>query len=80
MMSDYIPISCHFYDELESLAVKRTPVEILFKHNNEEKCIEDLIVDFRTHCKEEFVILKSGTQIRLDQLLKVNGKEPEKYC
>ena len=37
MSTDYIPIACHFYDELESAAVKRTLSTIIYKEENEEK-------------------------------------------
>ena len=38
--------------------------------------IEDLIVDFKTKNKEEFLILNNGTQIRLDKIIKINEMIP----
>lgn len=71
MENKYKPIACHFYDELESLAVKRTKLHIIYSEDNEQKEIEDLIVDFKTQNKEEFMILSSGLQIRLDKIVSV---------
>lgn len=71
MEKKYKPIACHFYDELESFAVKRTKLHIIYLEDDEEKEIEDLIVDFKTKNKEEFMILSSGKQIRLDKIISV---------
>lgn len=80
MENKYIPISCHFYDELESLAVKRIKSKIVFLEDDLKNEIEDFIVDFKNINKEEFMILSSGKQIRLDKIVKVNDKELERYC
>ena len=42
--------------------------------------IEDLIVDFKTKNKEEFLILKNGTQIRLDKIIKINDLVYKTNC
>ena len=68
----YKTVSCHFYDELEALAVKKVLSNITYSENENEKYIEDIIVDFKTKNKEEFVILSSGLQIRLDKIIKIN--------
>ena len=72
MANKYQTVSCHFYDELETLAVKKVLSKITYLENENEINIEDLIVDFRTRNKEEFLILKNGTQIRLDKIIKIN--------
>ena len=72
MDNKYHAISCHFYDELEALAVKKIIAKITYFENENEMTIEDLIVDFKTKNKEEFLILKNGTQIRLDKIVKIN--------
>jgi Rho-binding antiterminator len=73
MANKYQTVSCHFYDELEALAVKKVLSNITYLENENEINVEDLIVDFRTKNKEEFLILKNGTQIRLDKIVKING-------
>ncbi|GGD46190.1 hypothetical protein GCM10012288_20580 [Malaciobacter pacificus] len=78
MDNKYKPIACQFYDELESLAVKKVKSKIVYSEDNIQKEIEDFIVDFKTLNKEEFMILQNGLQIRLDKVLSVNGKEFKK--
>ena len=48
----YKTVSCHFYDELEALAVKKVLSKITYSENENEKYIEDIIVDFKTKNKE----------------------------
>ena len=54
MDNKYHAISCHFYDELEVLAVKKVISKITYFENENEMTIEDLIVDFKTKNKEEY--------------------------
>lgn len=70
MEDKYKVISCHLYDKLESFAVKKTKLKISYLEDLEEKNIEDYIVNFKTKNKEEFMILKSGITIRLDNIIK----------
>jgi Rho-binding antiterminator len=72
----YKTISCQFYDMLEELAVKKIKSKILYMDNQNEIYIEEIIVDFKTKNKEEFLILDNGTQIRLDKILKINEISP----
>ena len=72
----YKTVSCQFYDELEALAVKRIKSKIIYMDNENEKSIEDIIVDFRTKNKEEFLILSDETQIRLDKIIRINEITP----
>ena len=72
----YKTVSCQFYDELEALAVKKIKSTIIYMDNENEKSIEDIIVDFKTKNKEEFLILSNGTQIRLDKIIKINEITP----
>jgi len=82
MQNDYIPISCAFYDELEAAAVKKVNSTIVYKENLEEKTIVDFIIDFKTKNKQEFVLLKNGTEIRLDKIISFNNLKPsdKNYC
>ena len=79
MANKYQTVSCDFYDELETLAVKKVLSKITYSENENEIDIEDLIVDFRTRNKEEFLILKNGTQIRLDKIIKINEIPPANF-
>lgn len=80
MKDKYQVISCYFYDELESLAVKKVVSKIVYLENGNKIIIEDLIVDFKTKNKEEFLILKNKTQIRLDKIININNIKPSNYC
>ena len=79
MANKYQTVSCHFYDELETLAIKKVLSKITYSENENEIDIEDLIVDFRTRNKEEFLILKNGTQIRLYKIIKINEIPPANF-
>ena len=79
MDDKYKTISCHFYDELEALAVKKVLLKITYFENENEKHIEDIIVNFKTKNKEEFLILKNRLIIRLGDC-KINGLIPKDYC
>ena len=66
-MSDYIPIDCNFYDELVLLSMRKT--RVIFVPNTYDVPAEDYIIDLVTEpTKEEFMVLKSGIRIRLDEI------------
>ncbi len=70
-MSDYIPIDCNFYDELVLLAMRKTKITFVpnLYHVAEGDFIKDLVTEAS---KEEFMILNSGTKIRLDMISNVS--------
>ena len=79
--SNYIPIDCNFYDELEALATLREQAHIIYRNENEEETsVTDLIRDFYIRDKAEFMLLASGQSIRLDRLIRVNDKVVPKTC
>lgn len=81
MPAKYKPISCHFYDELELLAIRQTSCPILYyNETNQQLATTDIIVDFKIINHAEFMLLKSGLQIRLDRIISVDGKELAGYC
>ncbi len=66
-MSDYIPIDCNFYDELVLLSMRKT--RVVFVPNKFEVPEDDYIIDLITEpSKEEFMVMKSGIRIRLDEI------------
>lgn len=81
MSKKYQPINCHFYDELELLAVRRIACPIVY-HNEQDEILErtDVIVDFKIVDEAEFMILKSGERIRLDRIVSVDGKVLKGFC
>lgn len=81
MKSNYQPINCHFYDELELLAIRQKACLIIY-NNQEEKPLErtDIITDFKIKDGAEYMLLKSGAAIRLDRIISVDGKVLAGFC
>lgn len=81
MSKKYQPINCHFYDELELLAIRQKACKIIY-HNEQEEVLErtDVIVDFKIVDHAEFMLLKSGERIRLDRLVSADGKVLSGFC
>lgn len=64
---DYQCISCSFYDELEAFATLKRKVKITYQASDaSSQTIADVIVDFRTQNKAEYLITQTGLEIRLD--------------
>ena len=81
MKEKYIPISCAFYDELELWALRKTNCKIVYLNDtNERQTIEGVIENLFTKEKVEFLLLKNGFQLRLDQLVTVNDKPLPDVC
>ena len=79
-MDTYIPVSCDFHDELEALATLHQDCHLVYRnHANQVVEVDGLIVDVYAANKADFLKLKDGTEIRLDQIVSVNGK-PMSYC
>lgn len=79
-MDAYTPVSCDFHDELEALATLHQACDLVYRNqDNHVVEVHDLIVDVYAANKADFLKLKNGTEIRLDQIVSVNGK-PMSYC
>ena len=81
-MDEYKRVSCHFYDVLEVAAVKRVLCKIVYKEDDEEKQIEQKVIDFKIINKAEFMILENMQKIRLDKIVLFNNINPSdnQYC
>lgn len=81
-MDEYKRVSCHFYDVLEVAAVKKVLCKIVYKEDDEEKQIEQKVIDFKIIDKAEFMILKNMQKIRLDKIVLFNNINPSdnQYC
>ena len=81
-MDEYKRISCHFYDILEAAAVKRVLSKIIYKEDDEERQIEQRVIDFKIIDKAEYMILESKQKIRLDKIVLFNNINPSdnQYC
>lgn len=72
---NYKPIDCNYYDELVLLAMRKKSVEIFYKdESNDTLRIVSIIKDITTKNKVEYIVLEDELQIRLDHLIKVDGK------
>ncbi len=83
MKQKYLPINCNFYDELEILAMRGQSCLIRYWKDlkyQEQVEITDTITTIKIVDKAEYLLLKKGTPIRLDQLISVDGKELKGYC
>lgn len=71
----YHPISCSYYDRLESLATRcqRCDVVYISDADRENQNLLGYIVDLYTKDQEEFMVMDTGLIIRLDHLVSVNG-------
>jgi len=79
-MDTYIPVSCDFEDELESLATLRQKSLIIYRNSvNELVEAQGLIVDIYAANKADFLKLDDGTEIRLDRIVSVNDKKVSSY-
>lgn len=74
-MTDYRPINCSYYDELEAIATLKKVVSIVYRdEQGEEVSATTRITNLFTRKKEEFMVLENGTEFRLDRLVSADGK------
>lgn len=75
-MDSYTPVSCDFHDELEAIATLRQTCRIVYRTEaNATTEIEGQIADVYAANHADYVKLKDGTIIRLDQMILVNDKQ-----
>ena len=81
-MDAYKSISCHFYDELESAAVKKVLCTIVYEDEQEKKEAKQKIIDLKIIDKAEYMILDNAQKIRLDKIVLFNNLNPNdnQYC
>ena len=71
---DYRPIHCGFHDRLESLAVRGTRCEVVFRDaRGDARTVTTRVLDVFAEGREEFAVLESGEKVRLDRLVSVGG-------
>ena len=80
MEENYKPVSCDFYDELEALATMKKRCDIIFMQQGGRSQIKGTIADLYTREKVEYLKTDSGLEIRLDNLVQVDGKIASNYC
>ncbi|MEM6629437.1 MAG: hypothetical protein AAF694_07170 [Bacteroidota bacterium] len=71
----YVPIDCNFYDKLEEVATLKKVSSIRYiDSNGKEAQVAGKIVDLYAINSIEYLKLGSGLEIRLDQVMEVNGE------
>lgn len=81
MATDYIPISCSFYDELEARATTRQPCTLTYRTQPDTppSTYHGIITDLFIQDKVEYLRLADGFEVRLDALVAVDDKEMRSY-
>ncbi len=71
----YQPIDCNYYDLLEAYATTRRYIRIqYFSDIREFISVDAIIKDLYTRDKMEYMLLNTGEEIPLNQLVSVDGK------
>jgi len=75
MTTDYRPIACGAYDEIEILAMHRARVELLHRDDQGQETRQvGQIVDTAVHDGAEFLVLQDRArrlEIRLDRIVRI---------
>ena len=69
----YEPIACGFHDRLEHWAIRREPVEVVWRALETERSATSRIVDVWAQGGADYLKLETGERIRLDRLVSVGG-------
>jgi Rho-binding antiterminator len=79
--STYSPINCSFHDQLLELATFKPIVKVIYTNQeNERITISVSIKDIYTaKSKEEFLVLSSGQEIRLDRIIQAGQYLPPDF-
>jgi len=74
MATDYQPIACGFYDELEAIATRKQQVYLQYFNDLRQLCQgTTTIKTFFTREHAEFAQLGSGEEVRLDHIIRVDA-------
>ncbi|WP_035726941.1 hypothetical protein [Eisenibacter elegans] len=73
----YHPIDCNFYDILLDRATRVLTCHLVIQDfDGSQRELRSYIEDVYTQNHEEFLLLRNGQKLRLDQILSVDGIEP----
>ena len=78
--SQYRPIDCRFYDKLELWAMHKDPVVVFYYDNEVMQMNTGTIKDIYSRQKVEYLLMEDDTEIRLDEIISVNGVELISFC
>lgn len=75
MATDYQPIACGFYDELEALATRKKQVYLQYFNDLRQLCQgSTTLKTFVTRDHAEYALLASGEEVRLDHIIRVDDR------
>ena len=81
MHAPYVPIDCTFYDRLEAAATQRRRVALQYFNDLRQLCLESGVIDtLFIRDTVEFLRLKSGEEIRLDHLIRLDDTPAPLYA
>lgn len=73
-LHDYEPIDCDTHDRLLERATLQQPTTLTFQVDEAEPTVvTDVIEDVYTREGAEYMRLRSGIEVRLDKLLRIDG-------
>ena len=79
-MEKYKPINCNYHSVLEHYATLGTFCRIQFYTAiHEFKTVQAIIKNIYTLKAEEFMVLSTGEEIRLDRIVRVNDEASPQY-
>jgi len=79
--TDYKPIDCNLYDEVILLIMRKQKIKIDYQtETGKSQEVETILKDVYAREGEEFVLLENGDKIRLDRVVKIDGRAFEGYC
>ena len=73
----YNPISCDFFDQLDVAMQRKIPSTIIYLENetNEEQfTLEGIVKNMEVVDGKEFLVLETKEKVRLDLVIKFNGR------
>lgn len=75
MATDYQPIACGFYNELEALATRKKQVYLQYFNDLRQLCQgSTTLKTFVTRDHAEYALLASGEEVRLDHIIRVDDR------
>ena len=81
MQAPYVPIDCNFYDRLGAAATQRRRVALQYFNDLRQLCLESGVIDtLFIRDTVEFLRLKSGEEIRLDHLIRLDDTPAPLYA
>ncbi|MEM1055646.1 MAG: hypothetical protein AAGI52_08965 [Bacteroidota bacterium] len=79
-MTDYTPIACGFHDRLESAAVRRQSVRVVWHDLQGERVAETTVDDVFAKEGADWVRLGTGETVRADRLVSLGEHRLADAC